>query len=355
MTSQRPIVPLKFDPDAVSRNAVTSLVRASIATALAKFDKSTTPSAIAKRTWDDRAVDMILRAASSPATLCNTPTLATVAVAFLDSLVPVSAGADLLERSIGLNFSGAASISIPAVQVPTADFVAEGSPIPVVTAPTSIATTLTPFKLAVITTLTHEMLVNANAETLVRQALIESTGPALDKVLFSAAAGIAHERPAGLLNGITLLTPSAAGGQSKGEVLVDDLQQLASAVAPVAGNGDIVLVASPDAATALRMRLPVTVQWPVLVSTSLPAKTVIAIATQAIVSAIGGAPQIDASGQVELVRDTAPTAIDDALTAPMQLVGSLYQTDEIALRMRWMISWSLRTPAGIAFMQNVNW
>jgi hypothetical protein len=57
-------------------------------------------------------------------------------------------------------------------------------------------------------------------------------------------------RPPGLLAGIAALTP-AGSGPSKGEVLVDDLQALGVAIAAVAGNGDIILVASPDAAVPL--------------------------------------------------------------------------------------------------------
>jgi hypothetical protein len=343
-------IPLRADPSAASRSALTSLVRACIATGLATFDKSTTPGAIARRTWNDRSVDLILRAAVTPTALSNTPALAQVAVAYLETLVPVSAGADLLARGIGLNFAGQAQISVPGIQLPVADFVGEMAPIPVVTAPTTPGPTLTPHKLAVITTLTHEMMTNPNAETLVRQVLIESTGPALDKQLLSSNAA-ASDRPAGLLNGIASLSPSTGGtGQSKSEVVVDDLQTLAAAVAPVAGNTDVILVASPDAAVALRLRL-LSIDYPVLTSTSLAPKTVIAIASNAIVSAVEGAPQIDASGQVELVRDTAPAPIEGGT----QYVGSLYQTDQVALRLRWNISWARRTSAGLAWMTGVNW
>ena len=62
---------------------------------------------------------------------------------------------------------------------------------------------------------TGEMIRNSNAETLVRQVLIESVGPTIDKQLFSANA--ARAGPAGLLNGISGLTPTAAG--AKGEPL----------------------------------------------------------------------------------------------------------------------------------------
>src|SRR5262249_42398862 len=217
---------------------------------------------------------------------------------------------------------------------------------------TSTAATLAPFKLAVITTLSGEMMRSANAEDLIRQALIESTGPAIDKVLFSASAA-GTDRPAGLLNGIAGLTPTASG-PAKGEVLVDDLQKLATAIAPVSGNGNVVLVASPDAAAALVMRLPSSVEWPVLTSASLAARTVIAVAANAVVSAVEGAPQIDARQETELHRETNPQPIvsGGGFATP---VGSMFQTDQVALRLRWPISWALRASNGLAWMTNVNW
>jgi hypothetical protein len=190
-------IPLRFDPLAARDEAVRSLVRAVIATALGALDSMTRPAEIARSKWgDDRALDLVLRAAVSPTSLAGTPQLAQVAVAFLKALVPASAGADLLARGIGLNFDGAASIGVPGIAVPVCDFVAEGAAIPVQIAPTSAGPTLHPCKLAVITSLTGEMMRNTNAETLVRQVLIESTGPAIDKAMFSTTAGDATRPPA---------------------------------------------------------------------------------------------------------------------------------------------------------------
>ena len=351
----RPLVPedLHRHGNRARDAAVASLVRAAIATGLGALDKTTRPAEFARRHWgDDRNVDLVLRAAVSPTSIAGTPVLAQVAAAFLDVLVPASAGADLLARGVQLNFAGAAQIRVPAITVPATDFVGEGIPIPVVTAQTSGGPTLEPHKLAVITTLTGEMMRSTNAETLVRQVLIESTGPALDKVLFGTVA-TGTDRPAGLLNGIAALTPAPAG--EKAQALVDDLAALATAVAPVAGNGEIVLVASPDAAVALRLRLPTSVTWPVLTSASLPAKTVIVIAANAIVSAIEGAPQIDASQEAEFVRDSTPQEIVTSGGTVGSSVGSLFQTDQVALRLRWPISWALRSASGLAHMANVNW
>jgi capsid protein len=330
---------------------VLSLTRAAIASGLAALD-GVRPSDIAKRWYDDR-VELVLRAASSPTALSTTPALAQVSFAFLTALTPISAGAALLERGIGLNFAGAAQITVPNIAIPNATFVGEGKPIPVVTAPTSAGATLTPHKIAVIAALTGEMMRSTNAEALVRQALIEATGPALDKILFSANAATA-DAPAGLLNGIAALTPGAAG-QAKGEILVDDLQKLATAIGPVSGNGNVVLVASPDAAAALVMRLPSAVEWPVLQSASLPARTVIAVAAAAVVSAVQGVPQIDVSTNSAFQYDDAPGEIVNIGGVASGRTVSMYQTDEVALKLRWPISWALRNSAGLAWMSNVNW
>jgi hypothetical protein len=127
----------------------------------------------------------------------------------------------------------------------------------------------------------------------------------------------APDRPAGLLNGITPLTPAAAG--EKSQILVDDLQTIASAIAPVAGNGEIVLVAAPAQAVAIQLRLPSAVTWPVLTSAGLPPKTVIAVAVNGLVSAIDGAPAIDASQEAEIHRESVPeTSMRPILRASLE-------------------------------------
>jgi hypothetical protein len=331
---------------------VASFVRAALCVGLATLEKSR-PDAVARRTFSDHRLDLLLRAAQTPTALANTPALSQVTVAILDALVPVSAAVDLFQRGVGLNFNGAAQITVPGVAIPTASFVAEGQPIPVRQAPTSPGPILSPHKLATITALTGEMMRSANAETLIRQVLVESTGPALDAAVFSASAATASQ-PAGLLNGIAPLTATPTGG-TKGEILVDDLQKIATALGPVAGNGNIILVGSPDAAAALKMRLPATVEWPVLTTNSLAARTVVGIATAAVVSAVQGVPQIEASSQAEIHYSDTPGEIVDIGGVRAAPVGSLYQTDTVGLKLKWPISWGLRDPRGIAWLQNINW
>jgi hypothetical protein len=345
-------IPLVPDKDARRVAAVRSLTRAALATGVAALERTTRAADYVRQTWEgDHVADMVLRAAVSPATLAGNAALAHVSVAFLESLVPMSAGADLLNRGIGLNFAGAASIRVPGIAIPTTDFVAEGAPIPAPLESTSAGPTLSPFKIAALASLTNEMMRSPNAEEMVRAVLIESAGPALDKAMFSANAATSA-KPAGLLNGIAGLTPAAAG--EKAQVIVDDLQTLAAAIAPVSGNSNIVLVASPDAAVALRLRL-FTEEWPVLTSSQLAARTVIMIATNAIVSAVEGAPMVDASTQTAFVRDSTPMEIVTTPGVVATSVGSVYQTDETLLRLRWPIAWALRDARGLAWMTAVNW
>jgi hypothetical protein len=241
---------------------------------------------------------------------------------------------------------------VPGITIPTSDFVGEGAPIPAPLVTTSAGPTLQPFKIAALASLTNEMMRSPNAEDMVKQVLIESAGPALDKQLLSANAA-ASDRPAGLRFGIAGLTP-AASASAKDQIIVDDLQALASAIAPVSGNSNIALIASPDAAVALQMRV-FREEWPILVSSQLPAKTVIMVATNAIVSAVDGAPAIDASSQTAFVRDTVPQEIVTAAGTVATSVGSTFQTDEVLLRLRWGISWALRDARGLAWMSPVNW
>ena len=351
-THPRQQAPLRPDPDARRDAAVASLVRAALATAHGARDKSISPDRYVREHWgNDRTAELILRAPVSPATIASSPALAQVVSAFLEILAPLSAGAALFDRGIKLNFNGAAQINVPGIVPPNVDFVAEGGPAPAVQATTSTATSLVPHKMMSIVILTNEMMHSANAEELVRQALVEAVGPGLDAKLFDANPATAT-RPAGLRWNIAGLTTAAAG--EKAQVIVDDLQALALAIAPVAGNSNVVLIASPDAAVALRLRL-FTEEWPVLTSSSLAARTVIMVAVNAVVSAVEGAPIIDASSVSEIHRETLPLEIVSTPGVVATPVSSIYQTDETGLRLRWPLSWALRDTRGVAWMTSVNW
>jgi hypothetical protein len=81
---------------------------------------------------------------------------------------------------------------------------------------------------------------------------------------------------------------------------------------------------------------------------------VIAVAPQALAVVTDGAPQIDSSRQAELHRETSPQPIASGGTM-VTPVGSTFQVDSVALRLKYPISWALRASGAVAWMASVNW
>jgi hypothetical protein len=289
--------------------------------------------------------------------MTNNPTwagaFAITAFSFVSALVPQSAGAALLQRALQLSFSGAARISIPGIFFPSADFVAEGAAIPAVQGSSSTQAVVEPTKFAVLTVLTHEMYDSPNAENLIRTALIESAGPALDRRLFDNAAAVPELRPAGLLNGISATTASTLTDPHA--AMISDLSALAAAVAQRAGNGDLIYVMAPRQATAATLEVPKEFPWPLLTSTALADGEVICLVPNGIAAAMEPAPLIDASIQTSWHRETNPQPIVSDSGVVSYPVASSFQTDEIVLRLRWPLSWSLRAADAIALVTGAKW
>src|SRR5262249_37469598 len=106
-------------------------------------------------------------------------------------------------------------------------FVGEGQPIPVRQGAFT-SQTLTPKKMAVITTWTREIDEHSvpAIEGLLRNAIQEDTAISLDSVLLDANAATVV-RPAGILNGVAALTATAGGGFA---ALVGDIKALSGAL-----------------------------------------------------------------------------------------------------------------------------
>ena len=340
-------IPLRPSPEAIAESAVSSVVRAVIASA----HRSLHPNADAEFA-DDRGANLILKSPVSPTTRADATVLATIAVAFVSSLVGISAAAALISRSLRLTFDHAASVSIPSLTLPHAVFLAEGQAIPVVQGTSAPGVILEPYRLATAVTLTGEMVRN-NAEQLIRQVLAENIGVTLDAALLSAAAGVPGVRPPGILFGISALTPTAAG-TSAFDAMVADLEKLVTAVASVSGNGGIVFICAPAQATAIMLRAenPPTV----LSSSTLAAGTVVAVAVSGLATVLD-APEVESS------RDTTVHMFDPAgqisnagtpsvVAAP---VGSMFQTDSVALKLRQPIAWTLRSPSAVAWISGATW
>jgi hypothetical protein len=307
------------------------------------------PISVATGMWpSDRITAEILERASSAPAMTGvagwaaelTQRLVSDAISIMSG---VSAGAEVLRRCLMLALDRNGFL-VPGLVVDAtgASFVAEGDPIPVhnlATTPGSIPFT----KLASIAVLTREMVESSNAEALIGNALGRAAGLALDAVLFSSAAATSAA-PAGLRNGIGALTASV--NTDPFAAVFEDMATLFNAVGQVGGAGPFVLVAGPGRAITFSMRVGGGAQLSVYpVASSFVGNDLIAIAPQAIAAALGTEPVIEAAKAGVLHMDTAPSASPSAGARK-----EMYQTDSIAVKMHWPVSWLLRDARGVAWL-----
>jgi HK97 family phage major capsid protein len=321
----------------------------------------------------------ITRAASAPAMTTTTGWAAelvqTAILDFVESLMPNSVYPRLSGIGGRFSFGQNGIVSLPSRSpTPTiaGSFVGQGAPIPVRQGAFT-ATTLTPKKMAVITTLTREMAEHSvpALEGVLRQAIQEDTAVAIDTVLLDAVA-ISAIRPAGLRNGVSVTTATAGGGFA---ALVGDVTALLTALI-TASAGQIrepVWIMNPIQAIKIGLTQNAggdfpfkaevaagTLQgYPLIRSTTVTAGMVILLDAADFFSATGDEPRFDVSDQATLhMEDTTPLAIasgaqgSGVLATPTR---SLFQTDSLAIRMLLDMNWALRRVGTLAWTQSVTW
>jgi hypothetical protein len=228
--------------------------------------------------------------------------------------------------------------------------------------------------MAVITTWTREIDEHSvpAIEGLLRQAIQEDTAIAIDSVLLDANPATAI-RPAGILNGVTPMTPTTGGGFN---ALVGDIKQVSGALlASTQGHvrnpcwlmnpqqlNSISLTAMPGYGAfpfkdeVSRGQLQ---SWPIIDSGTVPLGTVIALDAADFVSVGSEGPRFEISDQATLhMEDTAPLAIIGGTTGtptPAVPTRSLWQTDSMALRLILPMNWVVRRAGVVQVVPGVTW
>lgn len=358
MTQQR--IPLRPDPGALRNRSAATLVR-SAASFLLAHTRGNSPLTEATNRWpEDRDLHTLVKSVVSPASTSASgwaDTLALTALAdFILSMGPSSAGAALLARGMSLQFSNHGAIAVPACIASSSNtsFVGQGRPIPVRELMFE-GPTLAPSKFATLSVFSRETIAHSTPtiEALTHAVLGESVSLAMDLALFDDAPGD-EVRPPGLRNGIAAQVASVLADPL--EAMLADIKTLAVAVAPIAGNAPIVLVANPVQAVSLRS-WPQRIGYEVLASNGVAEGSLIAIAPNAVTSALDPLPRFEIARQGTLHMETSPTAIS-AVGSPSTVaapVRSLWQTDSVGLRLIMECSWGLRSSSGLAWLTGATW
>jgi Phage capsid family len=363
---ERGLPPFPLVPEDINGRPSDHVVRALLAAALNYFDTAKPGSEkVARRLWpDDPATPIVLRSATAPADTTTSGWASQLAATAVSDLVmtlgPTAAAGELFRRAIALQFGTSAAITAPGIVSAATDaaWVAQGAPMPVRELDIGAGATLTPKTMRVGFVVTRELLEHSipNAEQLIRAVTTESIGVALDSAVLDASAA-SSTRPAGLRNGVSVTTASAATPAS--EAMDEDLSTLASIVALVGGL-NLAFVASPAQALriALRAGPDFNSRFPVLASGQLDPGMVMCVALNALVSAIDPAVRFDLTRESTIhLEDTSPLAISsvaspNTVAAPTR---SLWQTDCVGFRLRLEASWGLRTSGAVAWTEDVTW
>ncbi len=362
MNTSRPI-PLRPDYSARTRSTTNStLMRAIHAHLHARLEQSA-PVDVAAEIYD-RDVELLTRASVNPSSTvvdANAGVLVQTAVAdTLGGLGAASAMGPLFAANNQLEFGRSSAFFVPGftASATVGGYVEQGKPIGAAKLSAG-GITLSQKKFGVVVPFTYEFSTYSvrNALKLITVTVNDSFGLALDTVALDANAATVG-RPAGLRYGIDALTGTPSSNTNLFEAMIEDTSRLAASVSAVANNGPIIFICSPRQAVSLRLRARGVFPYEVLASSGLADRTVVALAPNALASAIGPTPRVDVSSQTSYHEDTIALPINSGTTTtplPAAPIRSTFQTATLALRLIIDLDFGLRAAGGLAWAQNVIW
>lgn len=285
-----------------------ALARAAFVLAKGVGSPSKSSETLAEKLYPGDSItrSLVTRGAVSPANTSSFGGIFSTDVVadFIVGLAPISAAASLMQVAPYVPLGDAGRILFPRrATAPSGDpcWVEEGKPAAVKSYTLSTVPLGPVRKLAVITHTTREAAESSGAETAIETLLREETALQLNQSLFSDVAAADDARPAGILNGIAALTPSAAPALA--DALDEDLAALAAAIAPVASG--LAIVAHPSQINAIKLRrgAPWPIDVPLWPTIGVVPGIVIALDPQSFVSGFDSVPVVQASRETLIHED----------------------------------------------------
>jgi Phage capsid family len=325
--------------------------------AVKAFLELRTPESVAREFYptDRELGQLVARTVSSPA--ASTPAawagelLAITVADILTNILPESVLRQLRQRSgMEFTFVDGSIVRLPYHSAqPSGSFVAESLPIPVA----SLLLSSLPMpvrKCASISAFSRELASGTavNVEQAFRILLEQDLGLAVDAILLDGNAATTV-RPAGLLNGLTGLTPSATGTLT--DKIAADVRTLLTAVAPAVLP---TLIVSTVEAAVLDAVSPGLAK---IASVSVPPGKVLCVDASAFVSALGP-PTFDVSENPLVHMEDVPLPITSGSTGSAIVAApsmSMWQADATGLRCLIDVNWALRRANAVSYMTGVGW
>jgi hypothetical protein len=356
MTYNRaPLVPEDLNPRLEAARWKRSFTRAAVANLFLQLQKVYDTDEVLRAWPGDRDAELIVKSPTAPMKVSDFP--ASNAVKLL-MLAPQSASAKLFALATTVDLSATTTVTFPAMtNFAAATFVPEAGEIPVRQGQ-FVPMVIGPLrKIALLAGFSEELANASSAEQIIGYTLQHAVARGLDAAVFSNTAGSASQ-PAGLLAGITPLTPTAGGGYG---AMVADLRNLIAAISSSGvDTSSIVFLMSPGQVVPLGLAVFAGTPNPlpkIITAPYLAAGTVIAVATAGlVVGGDGGNPRIDISRQTLLNYADPASPIGTTGTPAVVASPALdsLQTDTIALRCSSLISWSAAVGA-VSWLSGATW
>jgi hypothetical protein len=348
------LVPEDFSRSDLDRSDRRALFRALAASCLAVRHRQKSASAIAEDTWprDYAASGLLTKGATAPHSTTNTAALTQLRVEDLTLLAPTSGAMRLFAGGTRLTFDKVSTYTLPSVAThSTGRWVDEGAAIPVAQPALTSIQIGPPKKLSAIASISDEMLQasSENLPGLIAAVIGESLSYALDAQAFSTNAATSAT-PAGLLAGLSSITPSLAAATRLDTAVADIANMSAAFASSMVSDEGMTLVLTPDAAQRLKLSWgyaspPINM----IASLGVAPKRAIAVIPRGLFYGVteGGA---EISKHATLVMDdTAPGSPDTGT----KVIGS-FQTDTIAIKISARVTWAALAHT-IQYVDNVAW
>lgn len=228
---------------------------------------------------------------------------------------------------------------------------------------------LTPLKVAGLAVISMELLEDSSpaAEGLVRDGLVNASSQRVDQTLLSADAAVSGVSPAGLLNGVSALTPS-------GTDLAATRADLAALLGPFVTNkmaSGLQILMNPAQGLALSMMYGSLDQpaypdvnenggtinrRPVMTGDNVTAGDVIAIRPEDVWKIGDSGVRVEMSTEATIEQRDDPTGATDT-PAGVNTTGltNMFQEESVAFKVVRRINFQKRRSAAVQYLSNVEW
>lgn len=249
----------------------------------------------------------------------------------------------------------------------TGYWVGETKPIPV-SAQDFSTVSLTPLKVAALAVLSKELIRDSSpaAEMLVRDALVDASAQRIDTTFLSTAAAVSNVSPAGILNGLTAATSAGTDAAA----VLSDIKTLYRNFLTQKNASGLYYVMNPvqakaigllqnalgvDAFPSLGAQGGTLKGDPVVTGDNVEGNHIILLKPSDIYRIGDTGLSVEMSTQATIEMSSAPTGESAGPTAASQAMVSMFQSENVAIKVVRSINFAKRRSTAVTYIRNADY